>query len=473
MLDKTITKSMFKTLYTRELQSYLYSLRFQISFIIAMLVFIVGSISFVSSIQETQANYAKYAQMALDQLIEDAGNISNVATAERHYILTPRNNSIIADCKEEFLPNQFTYSAFNVFGFNVRHQAANPYMSRADNLNWAFIVTMFFSFITLLFAFDSISGEKEDKTLALVFSNSVPRRVFIGSKLLSIITVVGFTFLVGIGISLLIMAFSGKVQLNPNFMYDTFGFIIVSLLFISIFAVFGLLSSVVTRNSNVSLLISLCFWLFVAVVIPNTSVFWAKKIFPIPSSESIEQLVKRELEDLAKNAPPGSSGYYGEQPFHPAHKLRSELYSKMLASEKSIRDDYYRQMFRQFEKTRNLTLVSPLAQFDYINEAFVGGGYLRFQKNWQDLHMFQEQFFQWFKDLDAKDPESPHWYIYDLDISTTKKATTLDQIPQYQEQRSPFEQRILFVSGYLIAMVFTIAILLGLCFYFFVRYDVR
>ncbi|MDR2915695.1 MAG: ABC transporter permease [Tannerella sp.] len=464
---------MFTTLYIRELQGYLYSLRFQISFIIAIVVFTVGSISFVTSIQDIQNNYAKYTQSALTELTNDAGNISKVAVNKRNYILTPRNNSVIADCKEEFLPNQYTYSAYNVFGFNVRHQGTNPYMSRADNLNWAFIVSMFFSFITLLFAFDSISGEKEDKTLALVFSNSVPRRIFIFSKLLSIITMVGFILLTGIVISLLIMAFSGKVVLNASFLSDTLGFICVSLLFISIFATFGLLSSVITRSSNVSLLLSLCFWLFVAVIIPNTSVFWAKKLFPIPSSEQIEQLVNSEKDDIRDNAPPGSMSYYGGKPFYPAHQLRADLFAQYLNSEKRIRDDYYRQMFRQFEKTRNFTLISPLAQFDYINEAFVGGGYLRFQKNWQDLHVFQEQFLQWFKELDAKDPDSPHWYNYMEDISTSNKPVSVDQIPQYQEQYSPFDKRILFVGGYIIAMVITIAVLLVLCFYFFVKYDVR
>jgi len=464
---------MFSTLYIREIQNYLYSLRFQISFIIAILVFIVGSISFVSSTQDIQVNYAKYKQAVLEQLADEANNVTQVAVKQRNFLMEPRSNSVIADCKEEFLPNQFIYSAFNVFGFNVSQQNTNPYMSRSDNLSWSFIVSMFFSFITLLFAFDSISGEKEDRTLALVFSNPVPRRFYIGSKLLSIVTIVGFMLFIGIGISLLIMSLSGKVLINTSFIFDTLGFIIVSLLFITIFAVFGLLSSVITRSSNISLLISLCFWVFVAVVIPNTSVFWAKKLFPIPSSEQIEQQVEMETKDLVANAPSGSFYFDFKQPSHPRHQLRSEIVTKIFLNEKKIRDNHYHQMFRQFEKTRNLTLMSPIAQFDYITEAFVAGGYLRFQKNWQDLHIFQIQFFEWFKDIDANDPESPHWLNYKEDISTSRKPVSIEEIPQYQEHNTSFEKRIGFISGYLIAMVIMVAVLLSLCFYFFVRYDVR
>ncbi|MCD8267180.1 MAG: hypothetical protein LUD46_01035 [Parabacteroides sp.] len=51
---------MFTTLYIRELQNYLYSLRFQVSFVIVVLVFTLGSISFTSSFKDMHNNYAKY-----------------------------------------------------------------------------------------------------------------------------------------------------------------------------------------------------------------------------------------------------------------------------------------------------------------------------------------------------------------------------------------------------------------------------
>lgn len=465
--------NMFTTLYIREIQNHLYSLRFQISFVIMLLVFIVGTISFISSNKDKQQNYTKYRQIEQSELAEQAENISNVATTRRSYIIAPNNISMVADCKENFLPNRIDYSAYNVFGFNVRHDSNNPLLSRAEYLSWGFIVSMFLSFITLLFAFDAISGEKEDRTLALVFSNPVPRRTFLLSKLSSIITVVGLMLLTGIIISLLIISVSGSVVFNLSFLFEITGFIILSLLFITIFAVFGLFSSAVTSHSNVSLLISLCFWLFSAVIIPNTSVFWAKKLFPIPTADKIAQAIREEQTDINKNAPEGSWSSNSREPFFYRHELRANIQTKMMNAEKTHKDAYYQQMFRQFENTRNFTMISPIAQFDYINEAFLGGGYLRFRKNWDDLHIFQEQFLQWFKDIDAKDQDSPHWYNPYEDYSTSKKPVSVDQIPQYQEQTAPFDKRLQFLSGYLISMIIMIAVFFGLCFYFFTKYDVR
>lgn len=464
---------MFITLYIRELQNYLYSLRFQISFVIVLLVFVLGSVSFVSSFKDMQDNYTKYSQAQQAEVERLAENVSDVAVSQKSFVTSPRGNAIIADCKESYLPNRISYSAYNVFDFSVRHDSNNPLLSRGESLNWSFIVSMFLSFITLLFAFDAISGEKEERTLALVFSNAVPRRTFLCSKLLSIITVVGMMELIGIIISLLILAISGSVELDGGFLLETAGFVIISFLFIATFAVFGLFSSVVTRYSNVSLLISLCFWLFSAVIIPNTSVFWAKKLFAIPSLEEMDQQRSEAMNDINKNAPAGSWFSSETQPSHPRHELRANNQMNLMQCHKKFKDAYYQQQMHQFEQTRNFTLLSPIAQFDYMNEAFLGGGYLRFQKNWSDLHLFQEQFLQWFKDVDAKDADSPHWYNPYEHYSTSKKPVKVDQIPQYQEQIASFGQRIQFISGYLIAMILTIVVLFMASFFFFTKYDVR
>lgn len=464
---------MFITLYLREIQNYLYSLRFRISFIIMLLVFIVGSISFITSYKDIQTNYAKYRRVEQENLVRQAENVSRLATYKRSYITAPRENSVVTDNKESFLPNQFNYSAYNVYDFQVRQNLNNPLINRAESLSWGFIVSMFLSFITLLFAFDAISGEKENRTLALVFSNPVSRGTFIGSKLLSIITVVGLMEIVGIILSLLILSLSGQVSLNGSFLLETTAFFAISLLFITAFAIFGIFSSVITRYSNVSLLISLCFWLVCSVVIPNTSVFWAKKMFPIPSAKEVAENIRQEKNELQKNALPYSFSMVYNDPFYPYHERRSNIYMQLMLSEKKYKDHYYNQMFRQFENTRKLTSISPIAQFDYINEALLGGGYLRFKKNWDDLHQFQGQFLQWFKDIDSKDPDSPHWYIPHEDVATSRKPVSVEEVPQYREQIAPFSERFLFMSGYLMALIVMIAVIFGFCYYFFIRYDVR
>lgn len=464
---------MFTTLYIRQIQEYLYGMRFRVALVITVLVFSIGSVSFVNSLKDTQDKYAEYNKSVHEKIASLASNISRVATMRVSYIEAPRENSVIADCKESVMPNRFEYSAYNVFGFSIRHDSNNPLMKRTETLSWSFIFSMFLSFMALLFSYDAISGEKESRTLSLVFSNAVSRGAFLLSKLLSIITVVFLMSVIGIIISLLILALSGKVVIDTSFLLDVCSFICVGLLLIATFSMFGLLSSVITRQSNVSLLISLCFWLVSAVVIPNTSVFWANKLFPIPSYDEVDRIIQEERFDINKNAPEGSWSSNNSKPFYKRHLLRANNQTNLMMCEKRHKDAYYDQMFRQFEQTRMFTIISPIAQFDYMNEALQGGGYLRFRKNWDDLHVFQTQFLQWFKDIDAKDPESPHWYNPYEDFSTSKKPIEVDQIPQYKEQIASFGQRFQFISNYLAVMIITIAVLFIFSFVLFRRYDIR
>ena len=464
---------MFNILFIREIQNYLYGLRFQVSFVIVLLVFVIGSISFIKSFPEARDNHTKYLQEQQKVLEGRMNDATRVAVTQTPFIMSPRENSLISDCKEQMLPNQFTYSAYNVFSFSVRQNSLNPLMKQAQALNWSFIVTMILGFVTLLFAYDAISGEKEDRTLALCLSNSISRGTVLFSKFLSIVTITVCMLVVGILISLIIMSLSGIISVNRGLLGETAGFVGISALFIAAMTVIGLLSSVLARNSNVSLLVALCFWLAFAVVIPNTSVFWANKLFPIANIDEVNQRIEEGRQTLNREAPPGSWSMYGGNPFHPNHELRANLQTKLMLNEKQHKDAYYADMFRQFESTRLFTMISPMAQFDYMNEAMLGGGYLRFRKNWDDLRIFQTQFLQWFKDLDIKDDKSPHWYNPNESVSTTTQAVSLDQIPQYSEQSAKFAQRLGYMSASLIFLsVMTVGVF-AVCFVLLVRYDVR
>jgi ABC-type transport system involved in multi-copper enzyme maturation permease subunit len=463
---------MFSTLFIKEIQQLLYSFRFQVSLIIVLLVFIIGSIAFIRLYSEEKANYFVYNKEHLKNLEEQAKNASDLATYRKIYVLEPRSNSIISDCKENMFPNQFFYNAYNVFNFEVRHDNINPLLKPVQSLNWSFIVSVCMSFLALLFAFDTISGEKEDHTLSLALSNPVSRGNLLWAKYTAILSVITVTTILGILISILIIGISGKILISTGFLAEATGFIIITFLLIALVTVFGLLSSVISRNSNVSLLVSLCFWLFFAIIIPNTSVYWANKLFPIEHRNEVEAKIKQGSDDLSKNAPPGSWSSSSD-PFYERHKLRADLQMKLMENEKKFTVNYINDMFSQFERTRSFTLLSPIAQFDYLNEVDLGGGYLRLKKNWNDLQTYQIQFLAWFKAFDAKDDNSPHWYNPHENYSTSKKEVKLQEVPVYTEKIITLGQRISQSGVYIALLLVYTTIIFFVSFILFVRYDVR
>jgi ABC-type transport system involved in multi-copper enzyme maturation permease subunit len=223
----------------------------------------------------------------------------------------------------------------------------------------------------------------------------------------------------------------------------------------------------------VSLLIALAFWLLFIVVIPNSAVFWANKVFSIEHADTISQKINTAHEELERNAPEGRWSSNSGNPFTPEHKIRATHQMKRMDAEMKIRNAYYRNMFKQLEHTRLLTSTSPIALFDYMNEAVVGGGYVRFRKTWGDLHEYQSQFLQFFKTVDASDPNSPHWYNPYEDYSTTKKSVSFEQVPLFEEKPISFTERFLFLKNYLIVMILYIGVVFSLSLMLFLRYDVR
>lgn len=465
---------MFRTILQREILHNLYSLRFLISLALVVVVFAAGAASFVRSQAEDLEKYRETRGQYLESMRAlAAGSATELAVRRQTYTLKPRASGFIADAKERYLPNAIVYSAWNVFSFQNKSGSANPFLTRFDELSWTFITALVISFIALLFTFDAVAGEKEAKTLALTLANPVSRGAVLAGKLVSAVLSVLAIVLAGVLTSLVIVAVLGPEGVSAAVAGEVLGFLAASALLAATFAAFGLLASVVARGSNVSLLLALSFWLAFAVVIPNSSMFLAKGLYPIESSESVQKNVDAAFDDLNKNAPPGSWMMNSGNPFLPQHELRANLQMKRLMAEKGIRDAYHQGMFRQFERTRLLTAVSPVALFEYLTEAVAGGGYLRFRKAWADMHVYQAQFLSFFKALDAADKDSPHWFNPNENVSTTRQPVAFERVPQFEERPLALADRIGPVLKYLVIAIFLLSAVYFLTYILFVRYDAR
>lgn len=464
---------MFKTILKREIQHNLYSLRFAVSLVLVLAAFVAGSLSFVrnheDALEKDRIARAEFSEkMKADAVV----SATWLAVTIREYPLRPRDDGFVTDAREKYLPNSFNFSAWNVFSFHNRSGSVNPFLTKHEGMNWSYIVGLIVSFVTLLFTFDALSGEKESKTLALALSNSVSRGTLLFGKYLSAVISVFFIVTPGVLLSLFIVFVFGRTALSPSLAAETSGFLAVTILLSASFAAFGLLASALTRRANISLLIALSLWLLFAVVIPNSSAFMAKNFFPIETAGSVQARVAAALDDLSKNAPPGSWSMSSD-PFMPLHELRANLQRKRLEAEKSIRDSYYQAMFRQFEKTRMMSIVSPVALSEYLSDAVVGGGYLRFRKVWDDFHVYQGQFLAFFKNLDAQDAKSPHWYNPLEAVSTTRKPLAFETVPQFVEKPMTFAERLRPAFIFFVINIVYACLIFFLSFILFVRYDVR
>jgi len=92
---------------------------------------------------------------------------------------------------------------------------------------------------------------------------------------------------------------------------------------------------------------------------------------------------------------------------------------------------------------------------------------------WNDVYVYQERFLQFFKEKDANDPDSPHWYNPVEDYSTTRKPVSFEEVPIFTEDVLSLAERFTYAGFYFLILVLYTAVIFFVAFLRFVKYDVR
>jgi ABC-type transport system involved in multi-copper enzyme maturation permease subunit len=462
-----------RNLILHELQQFLYGLRLPVTLGVVLVMFAVSSLTYVGEYSETVKKYNELAAGREQQLRDKASNATNVATERRAYQLPPRNNGFISDCGAMNMPNTLTYTAYNYIGFDASDSRDNPFILPSNRINWGFIMLALFSFLAIIFSFDAVSGEKEQRTLALCLSNPVKRSHILLSKFIAVNVLLIVCALAGILLALVLLMLSPAVNITGGTFSEIGLFLLFVVFFTGSMSAIGLFASVMSRNSNISLLLSVSLWLIFLIAIPNFAQTIGVAVYPVEKINVVQTQIDEKWNEIEASFPAGKWTSNDSKPFLPEHEIRANM---LMARDKSMADfitAHLAEQFRQLENTRRWTWISPLAVFEYGTEALLDGGYLRLRRNYEELQNFKIQYLQWFKDLDAKDAESPHWYNPFESLSTTKKPVAYEEIPQFTERPVTIGERLAETLKYLMVMLAYTGVMFVLTIIRFERYDVR
>jgi ABC-type transport system involved in multi-copper enzyme maturation permease subunit len=151
----------------------------------------------------------------------------------------------------------------------------NPYMSVFSSLDVVLIIQVVLSLLALLLAYDSISGERERGTLAVMLSNPVPRHHILLGKLLGGTMSIALPLTVATLAGLLVVLTTGSVNMDGQ-TWARIGLVFLcSLLYLSAIFMLGILVSVRTRRSATSLVILLFIWVVLVMLLPNVGPYVA------------------------------------------------------------------------------------------------------------------------------------------------------------------------------------------------------
>jgi ABC-type transport system involved in multi-copper enzyme maturation permease subunit len=461
-----------KNIIIHEIQQFLYGLRFMIALIIVLIMFAASSFTYISEHKEVIRKYHELTANQEKQLRDKANNVSNAVIQYRLYQLLPRSSSFISDCGEMNMPNSLVYNAYYRINFDIDAGMSNPFIMPSSRINWTFVILVLFSFLSTIFSFDAISGEKEQRTLALCLANSVNRSHILVSKFIAINALLITLAVVGMILALVILMFSPTVGINSETFLEIGLFLLYVMFFTGSMTAIGMFASVMSRSSNISLLLSVSLWLMFMIAIPNFARTIGMNLYPVEKSNVMRTKIDEKRKEIEASFPDGK-WTVNNNPFTPEHEVRANMMMAFAKNEADFRAKRDNELFRQLEKTRKWTWISPLAVFEYGTEALLDGGYLRLRKNYVDLQNFKIQYLQWFKELDAKDDKSPHWYNPSEDYSTTKKPVTYEEIPQFIERSTTIGKRLAETMKYLVIMLAYMSVMFFVTILRFEKYDVK
>lgn len=176
----------------------------------------------------------------------------------------------------------------------------NPFLSIFLSVDVIFVFKIVLSALAILFAYNTISGEREDGTLKLVLSNPIPRDALVLGKylggVLSLFPIVAVSFTAGTVIAYA----SPATDFDGGDLLRLVMVLVVSLLYVSICYLLGMLLSVWTKEATTTLILSMFIWGILTIVHSNTATFAVEKFPPYkPQSEQeVRQQVQKIWEDF-------------------------------------------------------------------------------------------------------------------------------------------------------------------------------
>lgn len=380
----------------KEIFSHLYSVRFIFTMDLICILFLVSAFMMLSDYRKRRANFEAQRKVHEDAVM-DILNEEDVRDQFRRlfwrggisYDRTPASMSVFVRGLDWHIPMTFTKSAWEAKQSNddmYRNPILNLYMTP----DFAYIVNIILSLLALLFAFDTISGEKEDGTLKLLLSYPVPKvSVLLGKWLGGFITLMG-PFLLGVLFWMIIIVNSGEVSFHRENIVRFFTITGTSAVYIGLFFSLGIFVSCLNRRSNTSLLVCFFIWVIWIIVIPNAAPIAAKVVSPVPARREIEKLkddVERKTERELKRAKQNTL-YYSDE----SENIEEEIKAKGEYEKNTIEDFYAKRIKRQGRVAGFLARLSPSGSYMFAVTTAAGTGTEAYYSTFRAFEKFENDF---------------------------------------------------------------------------------
>lgn len=334
-------------------------------------------------------------------------------------------------------------------------------------IDLGFLTGVVLSLVALLFSYDAITGEKERGTLRQMLSNSISRPMIIISKWLSAFITLSVALIITLGLGSLLAASLPRspFSLRGEDYMVLATIMIAAMLYLSVFALMGILVSSIVSRSASSLAILMLVWVMLIFVFPNAAPYLAVWLSPAPTRQQVireeKQLGSGLLVELKDRHKKGAEQVVSEKLDGKEMQKLAEGIDDTWATEHKQAIDRLRENnlseLRQQEKVgKIIASLSPYGAAAYAFAALSDSG-----------QAADERFFQLARLYD-QDQLTPYAKSFAAAPLGSKPAP-----PVFEYRPASLADRLASASSEIVVLVtYNLALFIG-CFVAFRRYDVR
>jgi ABC-type transport system involved in multi-copper enzyme maturation permease subunit len=368
----------------------------------------------------------------------------------------------------------FTMGDEGMVDFPLRtFDAVNLDYAKIMDYDLAFLIEMLLSFMIIILGFNAVGQDRQEGTLKLLASFPLPRISIYLGKVLALFSISLLSLLLTTTLFLTVISFElsfswvhSIIRILPAFLVFSGGYLLFWI-FISLFF------SSITATPQRSLALLLSCWILFVFVIPASVKLMTINGDVRSNSELSSQY--QALEKQMMNQAFDKGGYYRGQEtsesardnYKPERILATMMESNMRKLD-AFEEQIVTDAFNQVKKTEKLALFSPAMQYRYICESLCGTGMRAYHTWFEGVKRYRLALYDFFKQMDAKDPESLHLMF--LPNYMSKKAVSYDLYPTFQTPSDTWESHFPLLRVAVAAIIVCLAGFFAL--FAFVRQDV-
>ena len=281
---------MLITLTRRELLDNLMTFRFAAATFITLLLVVANTAVLIEDYEQRLASYHTALKTHRQQLQE-----TETYSAGKVFVDRPPNPlSIFNVGLDKRLGNQVEVSyAFVPTLWDAGMSGSdNPFLNIFNSIDIVFIFEVVLSLMALIFAYDALVGERERGTLRLVLTHPVSRGHILLAKYVGAMLCLLIPLLLSLLLALVLLTTTASFSLGTSDFLRIGGIVAVSLTYLSVFYLIGLLISTITQRTSTALMLSIFAWGFLVLAYPNMV------LAVIMPSEHLEPRAKSALNQM-------------------------------------------------------------------------------------------------------------------------------------------------------------------------------